>query len=119
MFSLMSIKSKSSISSSRSGGYDSVAVRLAGPEDETAIRRVAALDSRHAAGGPHLVAEADGDVIAALAIGSGHAVADPFRWTADVVELMKMRAAQMRATPADAALATNGALVQPLRTQLT
>ena len=118
MFSLMSLKSKSS-SSSRSGGYDSVAVRLAGPEDEAAIGRVAALDSSEAAGGPHLVAEADGDVIAALAIGSGQAVADPFRWTADVVELMTVRAAQMRSTRADATAAATAGVAQPLRTQLT
>ena len=41
-----------------------------------------------------LVAEADGEIIAALPIDGGHAVADPFRWTADVVALMEMRAAQ-------------------------
>ena len=118
MFSLMSIKSKSS-SSSRSGGYDRVAVRLAGPEDEAAMAHVAALDSSALAGGPHLIAEADGDVIAALAIRSGQAVADPFRWTADVIELMKVRAAQLRDGAADQADATGAAVVQPLRTQLT
>jgi predicted ATP-grasp superfamily ATP-dependent carboligase len=118
MFSLMSLKSKSS-TSSRSGGYDSVAVRLAGPEDEAAIRRLASLDSKKVLGGPHLVAEADGDVIAALAIASDHAVSDPFRWTADVVELMKIRAAQLRAVPADATVAAAGSGVAQLRTQLT
>ena len=118
MFSLMSLKSKSS-SSSRSGSYDSVAVRLAGPADEAAIQRVAELDSSVAAGGPHLVAEADGRVIAALAIGSGHAVADPFSWTADVVALMKLRAAQIRKAGATADAVTGTAVVQPLRTQLT
>ena len=118
MFSLMSLKSKSS-TSSRSGGYDSVAVRFAGPEDEAAMRRLAALDSKKLADGPYLVAEADGDVIAALAIGSDHAVSDPFRWSIDVVELMKIRAAQLRAVPADAEVAPSGSGVAQLRTQLT
>jgi hypothetical protein len=120
MFPLMSLKSKSSTSAGRSGGYESVAVRLAGPEDEAAMLRVAALDSSGLAGGPHLVAEVDGRVVAALAIGSGHAVADPFRWTADLVELMKVRAAQLQGSGAIPAAATSGAaVVQPLRTQLT
>jgi hypothetical protein len=94
-------------------------VRLAGPADEAAIQRVAALDSSKVAGGPHLVAEADGRVIAAIAIGNGHAVADPFSWTADVVALMKMRAAQMRAAGATADALTGAAVARPLRTQLT
>jgi hypothetical protein len=114
----MSLKSKSS-SSHRSGGYGSVEVRLAAPADETAIRRVAALDSSEVAVGPHLIAEADGRVIAALAIESGHAVADPFSWTADVVALMKMRAAQIRRVGAPADAVTGTSAVQSLRTQLT
>ena len=118
MFSLMSIKSKSS-TSSRSGGYDTVAVRMARSEDQAAIQRVAALDSSPLAGGPHLVAEADGRVIAALAIPSGHAVADPFAWTADVVDLMNMRAAQIRRASADVTVAPTPAVAQQLRTQLT
>jgi hypothetical protein len=48
MFSLMAFRSKRSTSSSRAGGYGSVAVRFAGPEDEAAIRRVAALDNKGA-----------------------------------------------------------------------
>lgn len=118
MFSLMSLKSKSS-SSNRAGGYDRVAVRLAGPSDEAAIAGIAALDSAKLVDGPHLVAEADGDVIAALAIETGAAVADPFRWTADVVELMRVRAAQLREGGADTVAAGGAAVVKPLRTQPT
>jgi hypothetical protein len=114
----MSLRSKS-LSSSRSGGYESVAVRVAGPEDEAAIRRVAALDCRDAPAGPLLVAEADGEVIAALPIDGGEAVADPFRWTADVVALMKMRAAQLERGTFEPVAAGAGRTMQPLRTQLT
>jgi hypothetical protein len=114
----MSNRSKS-FSSGRGGGYDTVAVRFAGPEDEAAIRRVAALDSKDVPVGPTLVAEADGDVIAALAIDSGEAAADPFRWTADVVALMKLRAAQLDSAGTFALPSGGGQAVQPLRTQLT
>lgn len=117
MFSLMSLRSKRS-TSSRQGGYDSVAVRLARPEDEQAIRRIAALDGKRAPAGRVLVAEADSELIAALPVTGGDAVADPFRWTADVVELMKMRAAQMADAGAVPVPAPGGG-VQALRTQLT
>jgi hypothetical protein len=43
-----------------------------------------------------LVAEVGGEIVAALPIG-GVAVADPFRWTSDVVALMEMRAEQIEA----------------------
>lgn len=116
MFSLMSRRSKRS-TSSRQGGYDSVSVRLARPEDEAAIRRIASLDGKKAPAGRVLVAEADNAVIAALSVASGEAVADPFRWTSDVVALMEMRAEQL----ADADLVPvpdmGGAVRAALRTQ--
>ena len=117
MFSLMSLISKRSISSAH-GGYDNVAIRLAGPEDDPAIGRVAALDGKSAPSGRVLVAEADGEVIAALAIDGRDAVADPFRWTRDVVALMEMRAEQMGEAAAASAPASAQA-VGSLRTQLT
>jgi hypothetical protein len=103
--------------SSRLGGYDSVAVRLARPEDESAIHRVASLDGKKAPQGRVLVAEAGGEIVAALAITGGHAVADPFRWTSDVVALMEMRAEQLAGTDLAPAPATGGAVRTALRTQ--
>jgi hypothetical protein len=99
------------------GGYDSVAVRLARPEDESAIRRIASLDGKKAPEGRVLVAEADREVIAALAINGGQAVADPFRWTSDVVALMEVRAEQLAGTDLAPATATSGAARRALRTQ--
>jgi hypothetical protein len=118
MFSLMSLRSKS-LTSARPRGYRSVVVRVARPEDDAAIRRVAALDSKEIPEGVKLVAEADAEIIAALPIGGGESVADPFRWTADVVALMKMRAAQLERATFEPAPAGAGQAVQPLRTQLT
>lgn len=117
MFSLMSLRSKRS-GPSPVGGYDSVAIRLAQPEDEQAIRRVAALDDRKVPSGRVLVAEADGEVIAALSVTDGDSAADPFRWTSDVMALMEMRAEQIATAGARPARATGGA-VKRLRTQTT
>ena len=116
MFSLMSRTSKRS-TSSRTGGYDSVAVRLARPEDESAIRRIASLDDKKAPEGRILVAEADHEIIAALSIAGGAAVADPFRWTSDVVALMEVRAEQIAAADQAAVAAAGGAGRTALRTQ--
>lgn len=117
MLSLMSLRSKRS-SSGRVGRYDSVAVRLAGPEDEAAIARVAALDGQVPPRGDVLVAEADGRVIAALSVSDGHGVADPFAWTADVVALMEMRADQLADVDA-VAVHSSGGRVEGLRARLT
>jgi hypothetical protein len=117
MFSPRSLKSKRS-TPSRVDAYESVAVRLARPEDEPAIRRLAALDGKSVPTGSVLVAEADSEVIAALPVAGGSAVADPFRWTSDVVALMEMRAAQIAAAGPVPAPAAAGA-VTALRTQLT
>ena len=116
MFSLMSRRSKRS-TSSRLGGYDSVAVRLARPEDEAAVQRIASLDGKKAPQGRVLVAEADREVVAALAIEGGNAVADPFRWTSDVLALMEMRAEQLAAADLVPTPAAGGAVRNSLRTQ--
>jgi len=115
MFSLLSRTSKRS-TSSRTGGYDSVAVRLARAEDASAISRIASLDGKKVPEGQILVAEADREIIAALAIDGGQAVADPFRWTSDVVALMEMRAEQLAASDLVPTPAAGGA-VRAFRTQ--
>jgi hypothetical protein len=117
MFSLMSLRSKRSTSGPASR-YDSVAVRLARPEDEPAIRRLASLDGKSVPKGRLLVAEADSEVIAALPVAGGSAVADPFRWTSDVVALMEMRAEQLAGAEVAPQPAPSGAVAK-LRAQLT
>ncbi len=115
MFSLMSSRSKRS-TSSPAARYDSVVVRLARAEDERAIQRLAALDASKVPTGRVLVAEADGEVIAAMSADGTRRAADPFRWTSEVMALMEMRAAQLAG--ADEAPATvTGRAVQRLRTQ--
>ncbi|MDX6665923.1 MAG: hypothetical protein QOG68_2129 [Solirubrobacteraceae bacterium] len=65
------------------------------PNDEMALRRLAALDSVRPIKGRALVAEIDGQAIAAIGIEDGRVVADPFEHTAQAVELLKVRAQGM------------------------
>jgi hypothetical protein len=76
-------------------GPASVTMRLASPEDARALDRLAQLDSGALPAGPALVAEVDGELVAALPLGSGRPLADPFRPTAELVGLLELRAAQL------------------------
>ncbi len=78
----------------------SVLIRAARGSDGPALHRLAELDSRPLPTGELLVAEADVELVAALSIESGAGVADPFRPTADVVDLLAMRAQRLRAASA-------------------
>jgi hypothetical protein len=72
-----------------------IQIRLARPDDEATLLRLAALDSASAPHGDVLVARVDGEILAAVALESGRAIADPFRHTADLVELLRTRARLM------------------------
>src|SRR5687767_556728 len=71
-----------------------IAIRRAGDRDRRALARLAALDSAHEPRGTVLLAEVDGEPWAALSLDDGHAVADPFRRSASVLDLLRTRAAQ-------------------------
>jgi hypothetical protein len=70
-----------------------VVIRPAYPDDAETLERLARLDSRRPLTGPVLVAERDGRLLAALATDSGATIANPFAPTADLVALLKTRAA--------------------------
>src|SRR5436190_12496539 len=71
----------------------SLTIRLARDNDHASLATLAQLDSRRAPADPVLLAEADGGVVAAVSLLDGASVADPFRPTADVVDLLRVRAA--------------------------
>jgi hypothetical protein len=75
-----------------------VVIRAARGSDGPALRRLAELDSRELPAGDLLVAETDHEVVAALAVATGERVADPFRRTADVVDLLAYRARRLRSS---------------------
>src|SRR5215210_4481654 len=76
---------------------NNVTVRRSTSGDESALARLAALDSGTPPRGPALVAEADSRMLAALPLGSGRPIADPFEPTAEIVALLELRAEQLRA----------------------
>ncbi len=72
-----------------------VTLRLGSAADENALARLSALDSSAAPAGPVLLAEVDGQLLAALGLSDGTAVADPFHRTADLIDLLRARARQL------------------------
>lgn len=68
-------------------------LRRAGAADADPLKRLAQLDSRALPPGPHLIAEREGRVDAALSLSTGVTVADPFRATEGLCELLRTRAA--------------------------
>jgi hypothetical protein len=73
-----------------------VAIRLAGRRDAEAVRELEQLDGRALTDGAHLVATVDGVPVAVLAVADDTVVADPFEKTATVVDLLRVRARQLR-----------------------
>ena len=74
-----------------------VAVRRAFPDDCNALERLAELDGVHLPLGAMLLAEVDDELRAALCLADGTVLADPFYRTAELVELLRERAAQLSA----------------------
>jgi len=75
---------------------DTIVIRRAGAADASVLARLAALDSAKAPGADSLIAELDGVPVAAIDLADGRVVADPFRRTADVVDLLQLRASRVR-----------------------
>jgi hypothetical protein len=74
----------------------SVTVRRFAERDIEAIQRLAALDGKPIPSGGVLVAEQAGELVAALPLDGSQPLADPFKPTADVVELLRVSARQLR-----------------------
>jgi hypothetical protein len=70
-------------------------IRSARPEDDRALRDLAALDSARPVAGDALVAESRGEAIAALELETGRGIADPFVPSAEAVEVLRVRAGQL------------------------
>ena len=67
-------------------------IRPADLADLAGLDRLAALDSAYPPTGDVLVAEVGGELWAALEIDSGTAIADPFRPSGELVDLLHLRA---------------------------
>jgi hypothetical protein len=92
-----------------------VTVRPSRPADESGLARLAALDSARPLRGPALIAEADSRMVAALPLGSGRPIADPFEPTAEIVAVLELRKRQL----AEAGRTSRGRLRSLLRGSLS
>jgi hypothetical protein len=72
----------------------SVSIRRASPDDAADVRWVAERDTRPVPPAPLLVAEVEGRVLAARSLMTGESVADPFRPTAQLTDMLALRAQQ-------------------------
>ena len=72
-------------------------IRWAEDEDAPVLRRLAHLSSRALPRGPFLLAESDGEALAALSVATGESVSDPFVATADLVDLLELRSRHLHA----------------------
>jgi hypothetical protein len=74
-------------------------IRRAVAGDQPALRNLAALDSARPLRDRVLIGELRGEPVAALDLSDGTVVADPFVATAEVVELLRLRATQVDREP--------------------
>jgi hypothetical protein len=85
------------VSQRRAGSLEvPITIRPARSADASALAKLAELDSAEALSLPVLIAEAAGEVRAAVSIYDDAAIADPFNHTAGMVQLLHARAAQLR-----------------------
>lgn len=81
------------------GARTRITIREAVPADGAAVEQLATLAGRRAPSSHLLVGEADGEVVAVVGA-DGTVIADPFRVTVDIVELLRVRAGQLRSLAA-------------------
>jgi hypothetical protein len=94
-----------------------VALRLCNVHDDAALEQLALLVGRPEPQGRFVVAEIGGEVVAALPLRGGPALTDPFRPTAHLLPLLRLRAAQLDDGPRrlEAAKAIAARILHPAR----
>jgi hypothetical protein len=74
-----------------------ISIRPAHDDETPVVRRLSYLDDQRPLRGDVLLAVVDGEPVAALSLQDGRVAADPFVRTADVVELLRLRAERIAA----------------------
>jgi hypothetical protein len=72
-----------------------VTLRYSAAADASRLRHLAELDSATPPSGSALVAEIDGRIRAALPLDGSEPIADPFNRGKELIELLRLRAAQL------------------------
>jgi hypothetical protein len=84
----------------RSNYERAVTIRSALPGDRHALELLAELDCQRLPDGPLLLAEVAGSAWAAVSLDGSVAIANPFKPTGDIVELLRERARQLQGSRA-------------------
>jgi hypothetical protein len=92
-------KALPSRSSRPAGEHLAVAIRRAHDADLPLLHDLAELDGARPLAGPVLVAVVEGALWAAIGLDDGRVIADPFLPTSAAVELLALRARQLRGAP--------------------
>jgi len=74
-----------------------ITIRRSRDQDSAALGRLAELDSRREPRGQALLAFEGEELVAALPLDGGEPIADPFHHTAEIVDLLRLRAGQAKA----------------------
>src|SRR5215204_1757654 len=74
-------------------------IRRATAADAFALRRLASIDSAAPPTGDVLLAEMGNELWAAVSVDTGAAIADPFRPSGDLVDLLRFRAERLNGHP--------------------
>lgn len=74
-------------------------IRRATAADAFALRRLAAIDSAAPPTGDVLLAEMGDELWAAVSVDTGAAIADPFRPSGDLVDLLRFRTGRQESHP--------------------
>ena len=77
------------------GARDSITIRVSHGGDADRLERLAGLAGTELPEGELIVAESDGDLIAAISLTTGRVISDPFNVTSDLVALLHVRTAQL------------------------
>jgi hypothetical protein len=76
-----------------------ITIRRLGADDTVAVARLAQRDTARIPSGELLGAALDGHLVAAISTASGEVIADPFRRTAEIVDVLRLRASQLTRPP--------------------
>jgi hypothetical protein len=94
--------------------FERITLRRAGVSDARALATLAELDSQRLPDDEFLIGEVAGEAWAALGVTSGILVADPYRPTVELGELLRVRVQSMRATSRGHALGRWHEAARPL-----
>jgi len=92
-------RSEAMIHGERDNHRGGIEIRLLSADDGVAVKRLAQLDSTQPPLAPLLGAFGQGRLLAALSLGDGAVIADPFVRTAELREVLQWRAANLHGGP--------------------